>query len=174
MSTPILKKSAAIILVVIISLLILPAGQAPAKKAAALPAEPPLSDSEPLAESAATEHIPYEIGINNPPGSATGSTASSTACANAAVNAPTAEEPPTVKTIDKQGYTVWTVEYPDSEPSGWADWCIPISMLYSIDLGEQDPTMLEDATLQWVFSGHRLLQDMKMGGGGVTQAGRWR
>ncbi len=70
----------------------------------------------------------------------------STPAAPAEIGAIAAIGDPTSITKDKNGYTVWTYEYPDS-------WCVMYSRIrWPFNLGTQDPTELSETTLNLTFS----------------------
>jgi hypothetical protein len=55
--------------------------------------------------------------------------------------------PPTTVTQDKEGYTLWTVDW------GSQSWCVPVSVIrYPFNLMGQDPTELSDVTLRLKFN----------------------
>ena len=56
-------------------------------------------------------------------------------------------QPPTVKRIDPDGFTTWTVDW------GSSAYCIPVDVVrYPFDLGTQDSTQLSNTTLKLTFS----------------------
>ncbi len=64
----------------------------------------------------------------------------------AATHAIAADGDPISITTDKDGYTVWTYEYPGS-------WCVMYSRIaYPFNLGAQDPSELSDASLLLTFA----------------------
>ncbi len=128
--TPILKKTAVIILIAIICLLVLPG----VNPVTALPDGIPSSKADLLADPTAYDRIPFGATLDRLAGDAFG---------NAPGDAPSDSPWPTTKSVDEEGYTVWTVDY------GADAWCVPVSTLrYPIDLGEQDTTELYDVSLR--------------------------
>lgn len=55
--------------------------------------------------------------------------------------------PPTTVSVDKDGYTVWAVDW------GSTSWCVPVSTLrYPIDIGTIDPTAISSTSLIVTFN----------------------